>query len=89
MDTSQRIFITGVTGYLGSAIATRFVRAGYKVYGLTRNPERAADLTARGIHPVVGTLSNPGTLLPALKNCDAVIHVAIAAHDADRHDLTG
>jgi len=86
MDTSQRIFITGVTGYLGSAIATRFVRAGYKVYGLTRNPERAADLTARGIHPVVGTLSNPGTFLPALKNCDAAIHVAFDPTDVVKQD---
>ena len=51
---STRIFITGATGYVGSAIAARFARGGYDVYGLTRNPERAADLTARSIHPVVG-----------------------------------
>src|SRR5437016_3306983 len=73
---SQRIFITGVTSYLGSAIATRLLRAGYKVDGLTRNTERVADLSTRGIRPVVGTLARPDTYLAALKNCDAAIHVA-------------
>jgi len=83
---SARIFITGATGYLGSAIAKRFVRAGYTVHGLTRNSERVADLTSRGIRPVVGTLSKPDTFLATLKNCDAVVHTAFDSSDVVKHD---
>jgi nucleoside-diphosphate-sugar epimerase len=83
---TQRVFITGVTGYLGSAIATRLVRSGYEVHGLTRNAERAPDLTARGIHPVVGSIAKPDTFLHALKNCDAAIHAAFDASDVANQD---
>jgi nucleoside-diphosphate-sugar epimerase len=86
MNTNARVFITGVSGYLGSAIATRLVRSGYEVHGLTRNIDRAADLSARGIHPVVGTLSEPDTFLPALKNCDAAIHAAFDPADVANQD---
>ena len=83
---SERIFITGATGYLGSAIAKRLVRAGYEVYGLTRDPEHAASLAARGVHAVVGALSKPDTYLATLKNCDAAIHAAFDPTDVARQD---
>ncbi len=86
MNTNARVFITGVSGYLGSAIATRLVRSGYVVHGLTRNVDRVSDLSARGIHPVVGTLSKPDTFLPALKNCDAAIHAAFDPADVANQD---
>jgi len=83
---SQRVFVTGVTGYLGSAIAARLVRGGYSVHGLTRNPERATQLAARGIHPVIGTLARPETYLATLKNCDAAVHTAFDPSDVVRQD---
>ena len=86
MNTNARVFVTGVSGYLGSAIATRLVRSGYDVYGLTRNVDRTSDLSARGIHPVVGTLSKADTFLPALKNCDAAIHCAFDPSDVANQD---
>jgi nucleoside-diphosphate-sugar epimerase len=75
-DMNERVFITGATGYVGSAVAARLVRAGYEVYGLTRNAERAAGLTLLGVHPVVGELSRLESYLPAVKNCDIVVHTA-------------
>jgi nucleoside-diphosphate-sugar epimerase len=74
----HRIFVTGATGYLGSAVASRIRRAGHEVFGLTRSPERATALEAGGIHPVIGDLKQPETYLGLLKNCDIAIH---APHD--------
>lgn len=82
----QRVFVTGVTGYLGSAIATRLVRSGYEVHGLTRSLERVPDLAARGIRPVVGSMAQQDSWLPALKNCDAAIHTAFDATDVAQQD---
>lgn len=74
---SQRVFITGASGYLGSAIATRLVRAGHQVHGLTRSPENAAALARQGITPLVGVMGRPETYLGVLKNCDAAVHVGL------------
>ena len=73
----HRVFITGATGYLGSAIAARLRRAGHEVAGLTRDPARADALAAHGITPVAGDLADPGSFLAVLKNCDVAIHAAI------------
>jgi nucleoside-diphosphate-sugar epimerase len=83
---SNRVFITGVTGYLGSAIASRLVRGGHEVYGLTRNPERAPALTAQGITAIIGSLAKPETFMGAIKNCDAVIHAAFDSTDVANQD---
>jgi nucleoside-diphosphate-sugar epimerase len=83
---SLRVFITGATGYLGGAVATRFARAGHDVYGLTRNADRGATLAGAGVRPVFGSLDEPESYLGVLKNCDAAVHAAFdgsapAAHD--------
>lgn len=73
---AQRVFVTGATGYLGSAIAARLVRAGHDVRGLARTHERASALEAMGISAIVGELAKPDGYLSELKNCDAVVHAA-------------
>lgn len=83
----NRVFVTGATGYLGSAIAARIAKAGHEVYGLTRQAERASALDAMGVRPVIGDLDDPSTFLSALKNCDSVVHAAIARNDADLLDM--
>ena len=52
----MRIFLTGGTGYVGSAVLDALVRAGHRVDALVRNTERAAQVHARGAHPVMGEL---------------------------------
>ena len=87
---AQRVFITGATGYLGSAIAARLVRAGHDVRGLARSHERASALVAMGIDAVLGELAEPDGYLSELKNCDAVVHVGRDpgnAEDADQAAL--
>lgn len=73
---SQRIFVTGASGYLGSAVAARMARDGNEVYGLTRRQESAAALERIGVKPVIGDLSRPASFVGVLKNCDAVVHAA-------------
>ncbi|HKQ59389.1 MAG TPA: NAD-dependent epimerase/dehydratase family protein, partial [Candidatus Eisenbacteria bacterium] len=51
----RKVFVTGSTGYVGSAIVARLVRAGLGVHALTRSPEGARRLEAAGARPVVGS----------------------------------
>ena len=54
----MRIFLTGGTGYIGSAVLDALVRAGHRVDALVRNTEKAAQVYARGAHPVMGDPAN-------------------------------
>ena len=83
---SLRVFVTGATGYVGNPIAARLVQSGIEVHGLTRRKERAEALHAQGIRPVIGDLERPETFVAQLKNCDAVVHVALNDNDPARVD---
>jgi nucleoside-diphosphate-sugar epimerase len=86
----RRVFVTGASGYLGSAIAARLVRAGHEVWGLTRSEEKARSLAAAGIQPVIGDLASAGDFHGPLKNADVAVHVAADSKDAaitDQHAL--
>jgi len=73
-----RIFITGASGYLGSAIAERLVRAGYEVVGLVRTAEQASRLGRAGVQPQLGDLTKPETFVSVIKNCDVAVHATYA-----------
>jgi dihydroflavonol-4-reductase len=69
------VFLTGATGFLGSHVLDALVEAGYPVRVLLRGmPERWPELD--GITPVVGDLLQPGELVPALRGCSYLMHVA-------------
>lgn len=72
----MRIFLTGGTGYVGSAVLEAFVRAGHRVDALVRNRERAADVHVRGAHPVLGDLSQPASYADAVAAADGAVHTA-------------
>ncbi|HVL67704.1 MAG TPA: NAD-dependent epimerase/dehydratase family protein [Vicinamibacterales bacterium] len=69
----MRIFLTGGTGYIGSAVLDAFVRAGHHVDALVRNTEKAAEVQARGATPVLGDLSEPATYLDAAAAADGLV----------------
>jgi nucleoside-diphosphate-sugar epimerase len=75
----MRIFLTGASGYIGSAVLDALVRGGHQVTGLVRNRERAAQVAARGGTPLVGDLGEPSTYRDAAAGHDGSIHTALDA----------
>jgi nucleoside-diphosphate-sugar epimerase len=73
----MRIFLTGGTGYIGSAVLEALVRAGHRVDALVRNTEKAAQVHARGAHPVMGDLANRATYATVASAADGVVHAAL------------
>ena len=78
----MNVYLTGATGYIGSAVAEALQKAGHKVTGLARTPEKAKQLEARGIHAVIGDLMNPETVAAPARAADGVIHTA-STNDAN------
>ena len=72
----MRIFLTGGTGYIGSAVLDAFVRAGHHVDALVRNSEKAAQVQERGGNPVLGDASDPKSYADAAAAADGVVLTA-------------
>lgn len=70
------VFITGATGYIGSAVADALHRVGYTVLGLARTDASAERLTGRGYAAHRGSLADPDSLADGACRADAVIHCA-------------
>lgn len=74
----KKVFITGVTGYIGGSIACPLIKHGYSVSGLFRKEADAERLAALGILPVKGSLEDAPLLRAESLKADAVIHAADA-----------
>src|SRR6187402_1973957 len=72
----MRIFLTGGTGYIGSAVLDAFVRAGHHVDALVRNSEKAAEVQERGANPVLGDAADPKSYADAAAAADGVVLTA-------------
>lgn len=72
----MRIFLTGATGYVGSAVLDALLRAGHEVDALVRTPEKVEQVSLRGVRPLVGDLSEPATYAAAAEESDWTIHTA-------------
>lgn len=73
----MHVFLTGATGYIGSAVLDALLRAGHRVTAMVRDPEMAARLTARGVTAIVGELGMPKTYVSAVERSEAVVHTAL------------
>jgi nucleoside-diphosphate-sugar epimerase len=72
----MRIFLTGGTGYVGSAILEASLRAGHHVTALVRDPEKAEQVSLRGGRPIVGELGKPSGYVAAAEDSDVIVHAA-------------
>jgi len=72
----MRVFLTGATGYVGSAVLDALIRGGHSVTALVRNNEKAAGIAAKGAHPVIGDLADPESFRAAADAQDGYIHAA-------------
>ena len=72
----MHVFVTGATGWVGSAVVAELIAHGHAVTGLTRSAEKAAALAASGATVLSGTLADHDILRDAAAAADAVIHTA-------------
>lgn len=78
----MKIFVTGASGYIGGSIAAGLINAGHDVLGLVRSKERADQVRALGVEPLMGDLDSADVLAGAAEKADAVISAANAEHRA-------
>jgi nucleoside-diphosphate-sugar epimerase len=73
----MRVFLTGATGYVGTAVFDAFLRAGHAVTALVRHKKRGEAIAARGARAVVGDLAKGDAWRDAAAGHDAWVHAGL------------
>lgn len=78
----MKVFVTGASGFIGSAVVEELINAGHTVVGLARSEASVKAINKAGAEAILGSLEDLGSLKQGAVQADAVIHTAFI------HDFT-
>ena len=81
----MKYFVTGASGWIGSAVTAELIARGHQVVGLARNDDSAAKIRAAGAEVFRGSIDDPDGLRAPAAASDGVIHLAFN-HDFSAHE---
>jgi nucleoside-diphosphate-sugar epimerase len=83
LEVSMRVFVSGASGFIGSAVVPELINAGHEVLGLARSDEAAAAVAALGADVQRGSLDDLASLRSGAEASEGVIHLAYIHDFAD------
>lgn len=84
----MKVFVTGASGFVGSAVVQELLKAGHQVRGLARSDDSARQIAAAGAEVYRGSIDDPNSLMQGAAGVDGVIHTAYV-HDFAAYEKSG